>query len=189
MWLCYVFYFSQTSTAVRTNLLTRLGENIENFYRVNSKVNHTTAAISEDHCHKLLHMAAKHEKGEDTSSSDEEEAGKEIPQHDADSIEDQQEVRLLDNTSSCLENSNQDDDNYPPLGWTTSGRRIQQCTDDIPTGIGDDNVCTTDLCEEEECRAAQENDYVDQLTDDINVFISLLIISLYLRALSNNFIN
>ena len=30
-----------------------------------------------------------------------------IPQHDADSIEDQQEVRLLDNTSSCLENSNQ----------------------------------------------------------------------------------
>ncbi|XP_066027381.1 uncharacterized protein [Pocillopora verrucosa] len=171
MWLCYVFYFSQTSTAVRTNLLTRLGENIENFYRVNSK------------------MAAKHEKGEDTSSSDEEEAGKEIPQHDADSIEDQQEVRLLDNTSSCLENSNQDDDNYPPLGWTTSGRRIQQCTDDIPTGIGDDNVCTTDLCEEEECRAAQENDYVDQLTDDINVFISLLIISLYLRALSNNFIN
>nr|XP_058950420.1 uncharacterized protein LOC131778045 [Pocillopora verrucosa] len=115
-------------------------------------------------------MAAKHEKGEDTSSSDEEEAGKEIPQHDADSIEDQQEVRLLDNTSSCLENSNQDDDNYPPLGWTTSGRRIQQCTDDIPTGIGDDDVCTTNLCEEEECRAAQENDYVDQLTDDINLY-------------------
>lgn len=134
-------------------------------------------------------MAAKHEKGEDTSSSDEEEAGKEIPQLDTDSIEDQQEVRLLDNTSSCLENSNQDDDNYPPLGWTTSGRRIQQCTDDIPTGIGDDDVCTTNLCEEEECRAAQENDYVDQLTDDINVYISLLIISLYLRALSNNFIN
>ncbi|CAH3165631.1 unnamed protein product [Pocillopora meandrina] len=136
----------------------------------------------------LFQMAAKHEKGEDTSSSDEEEAGKEIPQHDADSIEDQQEVRLLDNTSSCLENSNQDD-NYPPPGWNLSGRRIQQCTDDIPTGIGDDDVCTIDLCEEEECRAAQENDYVDQLTDDIKVFISLLIISLYLRALSNNFIN
>ncbi|CAH3106227.1 unnamed protein product [Pocillopora meandrina] len=124
-------------------------------------------------------MAAKHEKGEDTSSSSEEEAGKEIPQLDADSIEDQQGVRLLDsnnNTSSCLENSSQDDDNYPPPGWTTSGKRIQQCTDDNPTGIGDDDLCTIDLYEDEECRATQENDDVDQLTEDINIFISLLII-------------
>ncbi|XP_066027198.1 uncharacterized protein [Pocillopora verrucosa] len=130
-------------------------------------------------------MAAKHEKGEDTSSSDEEEVGKEIPQLDADSIEDQQGVRLLNsnnNTSSCLENSNQDD-NCPPQGWTTSGRKIQQCTDDIPIGTEDDDPCTIDLYEEEDCRAAQENNDVDQLTEDINICISLLIIFLYLTAL------
>ncbi|XP_022781934.1 uncharacterized protein LOC111322960 [Stylophora pistillata] len=125
-------------------------------------------------------MAAKHDRGEDTSSSDEEEGGKEIPKLDADSIEHQQGIHLLQsngNNSSGLENSSQDDDSYPPPGWTISGRRIQQCTDDNSIGIRDDG-----LYEDQGCRASQENDDMDQLTDNINIFIFLFIILIYLRA-------